>query len=64
MILTLEGADVRNLKANNNFSISTLNNGICISQDLLFYISHRNALLLFLEQNDQITKETIFGGSV
>lgn len=38
--------------------------GIIIRQDLLFNISHKNTILSFFEQNAQITKETIFGGSV
>lgn len=38
--------------------------GIIIRQDLLFCISHKNTVLSFFEQNAQITKETIFGGSV
>lgn len=37
---------------------------IIIRQDLLFYISHKNPILSFLEQNAQITKKTIFGESV
>lgn len=38
--------------------------GIIIRQDLLFYISHKDAILSLFEQNAQITKETIFGESV
>lgn len=70
LILTIVGAGIRNLEAKTTFVFYILAEqkytqcGIIIRQDLLFYISHKNTILSFFEQNAQITKETIFGGSV
>ena len=61
-ILTLVGADVRNWKASTNFVFylwaeQYTQCGIFIRQDLLFYISHQNTTLLFLNKMAWLLKK-------
>lgn len=61
-ILTLAGADVRNWKASMNFVFylwaeQYTRCGIFIRQDSLFYISHQNTTLLFLNKMAWLLKK-------